>query len=439
MNTSNRSETREGATLFVVMMLMFLCTMAVASVMFSVSAQMQRAAKQVQLEQAFYLAEAGAERASAWVGLGNEADETFTGNLGAGSYAATVSVAPLAGGEIGITVAATGTVGSVSRAIVMRGLRRVSWARFALWYDREALSLVMVPGEVFRGRVYSKPQLRFHHSGLAMHGPVQFYDRVWSVPTTIQVNTGADPVFHMGITLGAAEESMASVDLDALRATALTSGQGIVLDGNATIELDGTNMRVTNVAGGYDNDLVPLPADGIVYARAHTYTVTTPRYNWRGVQTGTTTTTVNEPGTINISGPSGLSGGLTIVSEDDINVIGHVRYADNPEVNPASTDRLGLIAKKNVVVQTSAPNNVEIYAHILCREGGFGVASYNTGSSRGILKVYGGIANLIRNAVGTTSPTGYLKNYIFDNRLNQNPPPYYPRLTNQLEWQGWEG
>ena len=81
---------------------------------------------------------------------------------------------------------------------------------------------------------------------------------------------------------------------------------------------------------------------------------------------------------------------------------------------------------------------MDIYAHIFCRDGGFGVYGYNTDSHRGDLNVYGGIANLIRNAVGQGS-SGYWKNYIYDPRFARDPPPYYPRLTDVLTWDGWEG
>jgi hypothetical protein len=80
----------------------------------------------------------------------------------------------------------------------------------------------------------------------------------------------------------------------------------------------------------------------------------------------------------------------------------------------------------------------------MCKEGGFGVYKYDDSrlGARGILTVYGGIVNEIRNAVGTfstQSSTGYKKNYIFDRRFVNNPPPNYPRVTNQLQWTEWQG
>jgi len=82
---------------------------------------------------------------------------------------------------------------------------------------------------------------------------------------------------------------------------------------------------------------------------------------------------------------------------------------------------------------------LNVYAHIICQNGGFGVINYDTGSARGTLNVYGGIVNQVRNAVGQTSGTGYLKNYIYDARFARNPPPNYPVLTDELEWRRWDG
>jgi len=98
-----------------------------------------------------------------------------------------------------------------------------------------------------------------------------------------------------------------------------------------------------------------------------------------------------------------------------------------------------LIANSNIVVKTSAPNNLVIQAHMIAKGGGFGVENYDTGSWRGLLSVYGGIVNKIRNAVGTTGTTGYSKNYTFDPRFKKTPPPRYPAVPDEFQWLGWEG
>ena len=434
---SHSNRVREGATLLVVMLVMVICMAAVSSVLFCTGSQMQRSWKQVQLEQAFYLAEAGVEHAAAYVlsvGGGLVESTTISGTIGEGRYETQVVASDLGWNGQAIEVRSRGVVKGVSRDVQVRGLRNMSWAQYALWYDREALSLVIAAGDRFRGQVYSRPQLRFTNVNIATQGQARFYERVWTVADSIQCDSGANPVFDKGLVTGAHEQNMASVDLAALKAVAQNHAGGLLLKGDAKIELRGTTMFITNVERGWENQVVAIPTNGVVYAESYTYTeMYYDRYNRRQYRT------VTEPGNIDISAPQTFSGNLTLIAENNINIVGHVRYGRDPLTDPASTDSLGLIAKKNAVVEAVAPNNLEIYAHIICRDGGFGVKNYDRGSFRGTLKVVGGIANLIRNAVGTTSPSGYLKNYIFDSRLTRNPPPFYPRLPDRLQWDTWEG
>jgi hypothetical protein len=95
---------------------------------------------------------------------------------------------------------------------------------------------------------------------------------------------------------------------------------------------------------------------------------------------------------------------------------------------------LGLIGR-NVTVGAAAPKNMEIDAVILAgsentADGSFGVANYNTKIPIGTLKVLGGIIQKARGAVGTLSggalATGYAKDYWYDARMADNPPPFFP-------------
>jgi hypothetical protein len=407
--------------MIVVMGMTLLGTLAAGSIISSVLSRLKQGDSQVCLEQAFYIASAGAERAATYVAAGNETTTTQSGTLGTGSYVADIVVTPGSGGEYNIDVTSVGTVKGVSHTVTMHGLRRVSWARYALWYDSEALKLWIAPGENFGGRVYSRPLFHFHDSGLAEHGQVVFHDAVWSGAATIEkASSAVNPVFEKGLTLSAAMETMASVDFPTLLTTATATG--LVLEGETTIVLQGTTMKVTNTRKSWSNKSVAIPANGTVYVKT--------------VTSGTTTT---RTGNITVSGPTGLQGRLTLVSDNDIKIVDHVRYKTNPQTDPTSTDALGLIAKRNVTIQTSAPDDLDIYAHIICQTGGFGVASYTSGSERGALNVYGGIVNSVRNAVGQIGSSGYSKNYIFDVRFAKTPPPNYPVLTDELEWTRWDG
>ena len=416
---------RNGSTLIVVMGLTLLGTLAASSVMFSIGSRIRQASKQVDLEQAFYLAAAGAERAASRVAAGNDTSTTLTASLGNGGFVTDIDCQPGAGGEVQIDVTSVGTVDGVSRTITMHGLRRVSWARYSLWYDSEAVTLNMFPGERFDGRVYSRPQLRFEDDGLSGGLPqVRFTDKVWSVQSSIwKASSAVNPVFEQGLNLNAPRESMASVDFSALLATAKAGG--LVLEGPTTISINNTTMTITNSRKGWTNQAQPIPANGVVYVKTAT--------------SGTSPT-----GDLTVSAPNGLGGRLTMVSDNDIKITNHLVYKNNPTNNPSSTDALGLIAKRNMAVQTTAPKNLQIYAHIICQTGGFGVVNYTTRTGCGTLTLFGGLVNNVRNAVnqnggGASGGTGYTKNYIFDKRFSKNPPPSYPVLTDELEWTAWEG
>jgi hypothetical protein len=240
---------------------------------------------------------------------------------------------------------------------------------------------------------------------------------VWTAASSIDAERGADPIFDKGLVLSATIDSMAAINFPDLEAQA---GSANVYKGNTTITLNGTTITIINsLKNGGKSFTTSLPANGVIYVKY---------------------VSSSSPGNIILAAPNGLQGRLTLVSDNDIQIVNHVKYKTPPDQNPNSTDALGLVAQRSVVVQSAAPNNLQIYAHMICKTGGFGVANYDTGSSRGTMTVYGGIANEVRNAVGTGSgSTGYLKNYIFDTRFTNNPPPSYPKVIDELEWREWEG
>lgn len=449
---------RHGAVLMIVMGFITLCAVITGIIAFNVDNSARQTRRLLAMEQAFFLAEAGAERGAAYVAEGNNQPTTLSGNLGEGSYFTSVNSEARGGGSYSYDIVSTGTVSGVSRVVTMRGVRNVSWARYALWYDKEApAGLVMVPGEEFYGRVYSKPQIRFYGTGVKESERVHFYDRVWTGASSYKVDsTSAEPILDRGIIYNATEESMIPVNFVDLYNQANNSANGYVFDGPTTIVIDGKDMYITNELKSWESQKITIPNNGIVYVKTTTVPghyvekqVWVPKLTyWPYTAAHWETQQVWIPGgtytgDLIVKGPNGLDGKLTLVVENNITVADHIRYKKNPQTNTSSTDTLGLIAKKDVIVGTDAPNkapnNLEIYAHIIAVEGGFGVHKYNQGSARGTLTVFGGIANKIRKAVGQTTPTGYVKKYIFDDRLIDNPPPFYPERENELEWSIWEG
>lgn len=169
-----------------------------------------------------------------------------------------------------------------------------------------------------------------------------------------------------------------------------------------------------------------------------------------------------------------LSGQLTIAAENDVTVVWHTRYA----TGVSGTDLLGLIANNFVEVyhpverywysspSWSNPSNgdryceyqgggwwycwdnvdvvtdegtsresdknnpfrdAEIDAAILSVQHSFLVPQWGRPWSKGLddLSVTGVIAQRFRGPVGTTSGSGYLKDYVYDTRLQYLSPPKF--------------
>jgi hypothetical protein len=202
--------------------------------------------------------------------------------------------------------------------------------------------------------------------------------------------------------------------------TASTIAGGLRLQGNTTIVLnaDGT-MNVTNSQKGWTNQNMALPANGALFVDNDG----------------------SNKASLTISGQ--LNGRLTVGAAKDVIIPANLTYANDPRTNPASTDTLGLIAERNVVIDDSGPTDLEINASIMALETSFVLENYASVAAKGTLTVYGGIIQDQRGPVGTFNGatgqkvSGYSKNYAYDERLLTSPPPYYPTTGDYitLAWQ----
>jgi len=108
---------------------------------------------------------------------------------------------------------------------------------------------------------------------------------------------------------------------------------------------------------------------------------------------------------------------------------------------------LGLVSK-DIIIGSSAPANLEIDG--VCLAGGhntttgsFYVQNYDTKTPTGTLRVLGGIIQKNRGPVGTfnsstgVTSTGYAKDYSYDPRMANDPPPYFP-TTGQYDRLSWQ-
>jgi Tfp pilus assembly protein PilX len=207
--------------------------------------------------------------------------------------------------------------------------------------------------------------------------------------------------------------------------------------------LSGTNMTVNTsiksgnacTQGGTVLYSGAIPSNGVVYVSSGTCTGAYSPFE-------TTYPEVSECGNVYVHGE--YSGQLTIAAENDIVVDGSL-------VDTSAEGMLGLIANNFIrVYHPMAVNpetlklecknaaegpvsNIKIDAAILAINHSFIVDNYDCGGSLGTLNVLGAISQKYRGAVGTTGGTGYIKSYVYDDRLHTITPPSFIEPV-QSDW-----
>ncbi len=309
-----------------------------------------------------------------------------------------------------------GTVEGSKRMIFLDGIHQESWAKYALWYNSGPGAIWIKSGETFDGPVHA-------NTYIYLQGDPVFNAAVSSTRGTWGTGSDTSSVsFNQGYQLNADTQSMASVNFNSMLAKA-----SVVVTGLTSITFSGTNMVIANARSGWTANAMAIPPNGLVYVR--------------DAASGSSKYDVYLGGT--------LDGRLSIVTERDIYITNHLTYAVHPTNN--SDDALGLIAQRDVIVAANAPDDLDVFAHIMATgastaaddDGSFMVENYNSRDPSGLLNVYGGIVQYYRGAVGTFNSTtlqtasGYAKNYTFDARFETMPPPEYPTMTNEYTWTGW--
>lgn len=394
---------------------------------------------------AFYIAEAGIERAVAWLRSQATPPIAVVGpvnqNLAATGYAGSYryNIAPNPGNPVppalGIyvyTVTSTSTIGIATRSIITQETMELNtFARYSYFTSNESfliwwweIPVWFTTGTLLEGPVHTNDQ--YHISGDPIFdGPVS------SVATTIDYMHGGppndNPQFRQGLTLGADPVDTALLTSNILQAAAAGVG-GYTFNGNTEIVLIGNGtMDVTNSNLVPPMQNMPLPVNGAVFVTN---------------------------GDLGISGT--LDGRLTVGSSRDVIIRDDIRYANDPRVNPNSDDILAIMSDRDIIVDEHAADgnpqrDLDIFATLIAigetpphedDDGSLYVERYWSGL-KGLLTVYGGLIQKRRGPVGTFNSrtnrrvSGYDKDYHFDIRMNANPPPHIPRIITfgRLSWQ----
>jgi hypothetical protein len=236
---------------------------------------------------------------------------------------------------------------------------------------------------------------------------------------------------------------------------------GIYIRGDSTVTLS---------ADAGNNQVVAIKVGGT------TTTITVDRASNQTVVTDTTTTTYSgvPNGVIYSTGSiTSLSGTVANNHEDgsqilarnawtiatdvnsnkDITLTGNLKYQTVPDSTQSDNALcnlrapiLGLVAR-NVILSSSTPSDMTVDGIVLAggentTAGSFYNADYN-GALKGYLHLLGGVIQKKRGPVGTFSQstgqqvTGYNKDYNYDRRVVNHPPPCFP-TTGQFDLKSWQ-
>jgi hypothetical protein len=114
---------------------------------------------------------------------------------------------------------------------------------------------------------------------------------------------------------------------------------------------------------------------------------------------------------------------------------GDLLYATDPSDGPDSTDFVGLVAGRNVVIadpETTGPGDLTVQAAIYAKRR-FHVRAYGS-DGPATLRIFGSVA---AGALSATEPR-YRTQLEFDPRLEDARPPGFP-MTDSYELVAWDG
>ncbi|MFH1458196.1 MAG: DUF4900 domain-containing protein [Candidatus Omnitrophota bacterium] len=380
---------------------------------------------------AFHLAEAGLDNAIFWLRaqgappVGNRTDPWGGAqNIGGGNYTVTITDLGVIGGSGNVRryrLTSSGTSGNMNRTLT-NYVQVDNYARYIWFTDSETFNGRTVwfwTQDYLNGpthtnahfNIFSNPVFTGEVSSTDNY--IRFYNNGKNVNLSQLTNPPYDnPDFQQGVDFGAEPMTMPG---QALNLRSAASGAGLSLQGNTTVVLNNNGtMNVTNSRQRWVNQNMPLPANGALF--------------------------VNK-GNLTVSGT--LNGRLTVGASKDIIIPNNILYTDDPRTNPNSDDVLGIIAEGDVVVNDTAPTNLEIDGSIMALDTSFMRENWWKGPPKGTLTVYGGIIQEERGPVGTFNGatgqklSGYSKNYSYDPRLLNAPPPFMPTTGDYITL-SWE-
>ncbi|HHL71806.1 MAG TPA: DUF4900 domain-containing protein [Bacteroidetes bacterium] len=382
--------------------------------------------------QAFWLAEAGMERAMRYLRFANPppggtAPFTHFDNVALGAGTFTVEIDPDDGNPSTFmkeyVITSTGTVGDVERSI-RASVKTVTFGNYAYLTGNEGGTIWFNTNDLLEGPIHTNDKF-------SITGRPVFKGKVTSVATSFNKGSSYNPDFQDGYQLGVPPVIFPTL-------------QNLI--DNYFIE-NGSSTPALTIDARFNKDAsIRFNSDGTL-----TYSVW--KYRWNGsrryiihdqvVDINSLNGLLWVKGDVEIEGT--FKGQLTVVATDNIYITDDIRYSDSsasgkpPE---GSTNTLGLISKENIVVADTWANSSDVVINgaLLALGDSFYVENYAYGYPRGTLTIWGSLSQKVRGPVGTFGygwTTGFQKDYHYDSRLGETPPPYYPS-TGQYEVFSWQ-
>ena len=278
-----------------------------------------------------------------------------------------------------------------------------------------------------------------HTNGeFAMAGTPSFYGLVTSPNEYVEHSTIAtEPNFYGGENFNApTKEAPSSYEISRLVDAADAGGKRYDSDIDVLFYTDGDGNGFADISyGGVEQTNTTCTGWG--WSRTCTTTTTIVGGTEETVEIADLDNPViSTSGTATVVGV--VQGGVTLHSEEEIEILGDITYYTNPLVDSTSSDLLGLVSEGDVILDQNAHSytgsqDVDIHATIMALNTSFYVENYSSGGAKGTINLLGGITQQNRGAVGTFNSSsgaivsGYSKNYQYDNRLKAQIPPSFPR------------
>ncbi len=320
------------------------------------------------------------------------------------------------GGEFSVTavdttvgrvkVTSVGTyLGETQTVIVV--LQPSSFAKFAYFSDNEPSSIKWGNGDTVWGPYHSNTKLYYT-------GRPVFYGKVTT--RNGKSGSGAGPKFLGGYETGV--NVPLPTDLAPTKDSAIARGRYTATTDTvwATFNSDATITVKIGAAAATTTPLSTYATNGVIVFEGAILRV-------KGTVSGQVSLSCITNG--------GGAGGRVLIDDD-------IKYLNNPLTNPASTDVLGLIATKEILVANTTPNNtggVDIQAALYSQTKGLGAQNLSSGGIKGSIRLLGGTTQGQRQVVLSGS-NGYYKSYYYDERLMVSSPPGFP-FTGGFEIVSW--